>query len=129
MNELFEVQNERLPFEITWEVETTEQTLAGLRVAEDGNLWVEHARSDLDPPAGIFKSYDVFGPGGEWLHEAHVRCPGDPGHDDLVFLGDGRVLMVRGMVLARLTASGSQGAVFDEDDVPEAQEVICYRIL
>jgi len=129
MNELFEVQNDRLPFEITWEVEKTEQTLAGLRVAEDGNLWVEHARSDLDLPAGVFKSYDVFTPEGVWLREAQVRCPGDPVHDDLIFLGDGRVLMVRGLVLARLTASGSQGAVFDEDDVPEAQEVICYRVL
>lgn len=129
MNELFEVQNERLSFDITWEVEKTEQTLAGLRVAEDGNLWVEHARSDQDLPAGVFKSYDVFSPEGQWLHRAQVRCPGDPVHDDLVFLGDGRVLLVRGMVLARLTASGSQGAVFDEDDVPEAQEVICYRIL
>jgi hypothetical protein len=128
MNELFEIQDQRLPFDITWEVEKTEQVLAGLRVDEAGNLWVEHARSGRDQPEGVFKSYDVFRSDGTWLREAQVVCAGDVHHDDLIFLGDGRVLFVRGLVLARLTASGSEGAVFDEEDVPEAQEVICYRM-
>lgn len=128
MNELFEIQDSRLPFDITWEVEKTEQTLASLRVDGDGRLWVEHARSGRDQPDGVFKTYDVFSKEGEWLEEVSVVCEGDPGHDDLIFLDDGRVLFVRGLVLARLTASGSEGAVFDEDDVPEAQEVVCYRV-
>jgi hypothetical protein len=128
MNELFEVQDAKLPFDTTWEVETTDQTIVGLRVDARGDLWVEHARSDEDRPAGVFKTYDVFDGDGAWRRRVSVACAGDPRHDDLIFLDDGRVLFVRGLVLARLTASGSEGAVFDEDDVPEAQEVVCYTV-
>lgn len=128
MNELFEVQDSKLPFDTTWEVETTDQTIVGMRVDARGDLWVEHARSDDGQPAGVFKTYDVFAGDGRWLRQVSVVCDGDTRHDDLLFLDDGRVLFVRGLVLARLTASGSEGAVFNEDDVPEAQEVVCYLV-
>ena len=85
------------------------------------------ARSGLDRPDGVFKTYDVFSPEGAWLHEASLVFPGDPDYDDLIFLADGRVLMIRGLVLARLTASGSQGAVFDEEGGEGELEVICCR--
>lgn len=127
MNELFAVQDRNLPFRITWEVERNEAAISGLRVASDGEVWVEHARSGLAQPAGVFKTYDVFSADGAWLREVRVAVDGDPAYDDLIFLDDGRVLLVKGLVLARLTASGSQGAVFDEAGGEGELEVICCR--
>ena len=91
-------------------------------------LTVGHARSGRDLPDGVFTSYDVFDASGLWLHELHVRCEADPDHDGLIHLDDGRVLLVRGLQLARLTASGDGGQVTEEGDGAWAMEVICCRV-
>jgi len=128
INELFEVQDRNLPFDITWEIEQYEQAVNGIFVDLEGQLWVEHARSSMDQPPGVLTTYDVFGVDGQWLEEVSVACGGDPAYDGILPLEDGRLLLVKGLVLARLTASGSQGAVFDEEGGDAAQEVICYQV-
>jgi hypothetical protein len=127
MNELFEVQDRNLPFAITWEVEDSDQTLTGLHVDGDGRLWVQHNNSTHGQPSGVMVAYDVFDEAGRWLHEVQIKADADPAHDGLIFLDDGRILLVKGLVLARMTASGSQGAVFDEDGQAGELEVICCR--
>ena len=128
MNELFEVQDRNLPLSITWEVEPSDQVLGELHVDDAGNLWVMHNKSAHGQPEGIFLAYDVFAPDGRWLHEARIAADADPAHDGLIFLDGDRVLLVKGLVLARLTASGSQGAVFDEDGEAAEITVICGRL-
>jgi len=127
MNSLFQEQDDALPFNITWEVEKVDQTVAELIALPDGGLQVAHSRSGMDLPDGIFTRYDVFDENGHWSHELHVRCEADPDHDGLIFLDDGRVLLVRGLQMARLTASGNGGTVGDEDDGLMTIEVICCR--
>jgi hypothetical protein len=128
INALFEVQARNLNFPITWEVEPYAQTVAGLRVDEAGNLWVSHSLSEHDQPEGIMTSYDVFGPDGRWREVVQVESDADPRYDGLIWLDDGRVLLVKGLVLAQLTGTGSEGAVFDEEEGTGEMEVICCRV-
>jgi hypothetical protein len=128
MNALFEEQDRALPFRITWEVEPLDQVVDELIVTADNRLLVHHSRSGMNLPQGIFASYDVFDKQGRWLHELHVKTEADPDHDGLIFLDDGRVLLVRGLQLARLTASGNGGSVGEEDDGAMEIEIICCRL-
>ena len=128
-NALFEVQARNLPFDITWEVDATEPDIAELNVAQDGTLWVQHSRSGRDQPPGVFMSYDTFDPDGRYRQEVRVTATADPDQDGLIFLDDGRVLLVEGLVLARLTATGSQGAVFGEEDESGPMVVRCCRLV
>jgi hypothetical protein len=125
---LFAEQARALPFAITWEVSPVDPAITGLHVTRDGRLLVSHARSSRDLPDGVFTRYDVFGADGRWLHEMHVRCTANPDHDGLIWLDDGRVLLVKGLQLAQLTASGTGGAVSEETDGAAALEVICCRV-
>lgn len=128
MNALFEEQDRQLPFRITWEVSQVDPAVTGLHVSQDNHLLVSHARSGLDLPDGVFTSYDVYDDRGHWLHELHVRCQASTEHDGLIWLDDGRILLVKGLQLARLTASGNGGSVTDEEDGAWAIEVICCRV-
>lgn len=127
MNALFEEQDRALPFKITWEVEKVDQTVTELIALPDGGLQVAHSRSGLDLPEGVFTSYDIFDRDGLWTHELQVRCDADPERDGLIFLDDGRLLLVKGLQLARLTASGNGGTVGEDDEGAMAIEVICCR--
>ena len=71
----------------------------------------------------------MFDADGTWLRELHVRAEADRDHDGLIFLDDGRVLLIKGLQLARLTASGNGGNVGDETDGATALEVICCRLV
>jgi len=128
MNSLFEEQDRALPFPITWEVEKVDQAVAELVGLPDGKLLVAHARSSLDLQPGVFMNYDVFNEDGQWSHELHVRCVANSDDDGLVFLDDGRVLLVKGLQMARLTASGNGGSVGDEENELITIEIICCRI-
>jgi hypothetical protein len=129
INALFEEQDRALPFRITWDVEPCDQTVGELVVTPEGDLLVAHSRSGRDLPEGVFLSYDAFDPDGRWRHELHVHCEADRDHDGLIFLDDGRVLLVKGLQLARLTASGNGGTVGEEEDGATAIEVICCRLV
>jgi len=128
MDALFAEQDRQLSFRITWEVSEVDPAVTGLHVTDDNRLLVSHARSGSDLPDGVFTSYDVFDAAGHWQHALHVRCEASADHDGLIWLDDGRVLLVKGLQLARLTASGNGGSVTDEDDGAWAIEVICCRV-
>jgi hypothetical protein len=129
MDALFAEQDRALPFDITWEVSPVDPAIDELHVTAGGDLLVHHARSMRDLPDGVFARYDVFDASGHWRERLDVRCEASPDHDGLIWLDDGRVLLVRGLQLARLTASGNGGAVTDEDDGAWAIEVVCCRVV
>jgi hypothetical protein len=129
INALFEEQDRALAVPITWEVESCDQTVSELIVTKDNDLMVAHSRSGRDLPEGVFTRYDVFDSEGRLRHELHVRCKANSDHDGLIFLDDGRVLLVKGLQLAQLTASGNGGTVGEEEDGATAIEVICCRLV
>jgi len=104
----------------------TEPAVGALAVDDGGRLWVQTARSASDAPAGSWAVVDVFAPDGRL--QKRVALPGDHDlrEDALLFLGDGRFLVVKGSLAAFL----SQQAVTRAGDAAEADplEVICYRI-
>lgn len=127
MNALFEEQDRALPFRITWEVEPCDQAIGSLVVTADNQLLVASSRTSLDLPEGIFARYDVFDPQGRWSHQLDIRCEADQDQDGLIFLDDGRILLVKGLQMALLTASGNGGTVTEEEDGADLMEIICCR--
>jgi len=127
MNALFEEQDRALPFSITWEVEKVDQTVSGLTILPDGRLMVAHSRSGLNLPKGVFAKYDVFNTDGSWDHQQHIRCEADPDQDGLIFLDDGRILLIKGLQMAQLSASGNGGAVGEETEGTMTIEIICCQ--
>lgn len=127
LNALFEEQDRALPFAITWEVEKHDQTVGEIIVTRENQLVVASSRQYLDLPPGVFARYDVFDAQGRWSHQLDISCEGNPDHDGLIWLDDGRILLVKGLQLAQLTASGNGGAVADEEDGEEVMEIICCR--
>jgi hypothetical protein len=126
MAALFEEQKRAISIPMTYEVERVDPAVAEIIALPDGGLQVAHSRSGRDLPEGIFTSYDVFDATGRWDHELRVRCAADRDNDGLIFLDDGRILQVRGLQVARLTASGNGGQVGQEDEAP-VMEIICCR--
>ena len=127
LNALFEEQDRALPFRITWEIEPCDQSVGELIVMAENQLLVASSRNFLDLPEGIFCRYDVFDPQGRWSHELDIRCQGNRDQDGLIFLDDGRILLVRGLQMARMTASGNGGSLNEEGDAAEVMEIICCR--
>ncbi len=48
-------------------------------------------------------------------------------YDGVRFLGDGRLLLIKGFVVGRLSCLGAGAATLGEDDT-ETIEIICYRL-
>ncbi len=125
MNALIDAWFAGTPFDIEREVDEIEPIITALHVDNTGNLWVQHSRSTIGQPDGVLVTYDVFDPQGQYLQEVSVVCEGDPLYDGLQFLDDGRVLLIKGYVLALWTSRGAQNVNFDEDGGGESMEVIC----
>jgi hypothetical protein len=118
-----------VPVEVECTFEDHDPVVSELHVAADGALWVRHSRSGHDLPDGILANYDVFDADGSWRQEVAVECEGDPAYDGLRFLDDGRVLLIKGYVLARW-ASLSPGARADfGEEEPGPMEVMCCRMV
>jgi hypothetical protein len=105
----------------------TERAISALHVDGRGRLWVQHSRSNRDQPDGVFLTLDVYDPDGRLLREVSLACEGNPISDGLRFLRDGRVLLIKGFVVARLACLGGAAASFGEDDA-DTVEIICYRL-
>ncbi len=97
-------------------------------VDAEHRLWVKHARSSDDLPAGVLLKYDLFDAAGRYLHEVHLACDGDAAFDDFAFLTDGRVLLIKGYVLAQWETFDTAAVNWDEDEDSGPMEVICYRM-
>jgi hypothetical protein len=114
----------------TWpefDLEKTERAITALNVDGRGRLWVQHSRSNRELPAGTFLNLDLYDRAGHWQREVRLVCEGNPVSDGLRFLGDGRVLLIKGFVVARLSCLGAGAGTLGEDDT-ETIEIVCYRI-
>jgi hypothetical protein len=101
----------------------------GVRVREDGTLWILPGRGVYDQPAGIMLTFDVFDADGHFVRQVSMQCPGSGIWDGFFFVGPDRAVVVTGHVAAVFSQYADGGATigYDEDDAP-AMEVVCYRI-
>ena len=114
----------------TWpefDLKDTERAITSLNIDGRGRLWVQHSRSNRDLPEGVFQRLDLYDPDGTWRREVDVVCDGRPVSDGLRFLGDGRVVLIKGFVTARLACLGAGAGTIGEDDT-EVVEIVCYRL-
>ena len=110
-----------------FDLKKTERAITSLQVDGQGRLWVQHARSNRDLPEGVFLNLDLYDDRGQWQREVQLVCEGSSISDGVRFLGDGRVLLIKGFVVARLACLGSGIATLGEDDT-DTIEIICYRL-
>lgn len=114
----------------TWprfDLKDTERAITALHIDGQGRLWVQHSRSNRDQPDGTFLSLDLYDADGVWQREVRLNCEGNPISDGIRFLRDGRVLLIKGFVVARLACLGTGVATLGEDDT-KTIEIICYKL-
>ena len=121
------------PFAYRIEIERDEYDILtlqhGVRVREDGSLWVLPGRGAYGQPDGILLTFDVFDPAGHFVRQVSLGCPGNGVWDGLFFVGPDRAVVVTGHVEAMISQYADGGASISEDeDGGTAMEVICYRI-
>ena len=109
--------------------EKTEPDVEQLRVGPDGSIWILTSRARWVPPAGVFTSYDVFSPAGQFQKQVQVVCPGVPRQDLLFWTGENLAFMVTGYWESALARFGGTGATIADEDEPEPMSVICYRVV
>lgn len=115
--------------EIEKEIAEYDQCIVGLRVDEEGRIWVTHSGSSRDLPEGVLLTYDVFDPQGRYDQRVSVACEGSAETDRIFFVGPERAVLVRGAsdtMIARMGPGGGGGGGAELTDVPI--EVICYRV-
>jgi hypothetical protein len=127
INALFDASARNSPYAETREIESSPQVIAGLHVDGVGRLWVLHSRSDEDLPDGVMQSYDLFDPTGLYLRRVFIECEGNPEYDGLRFLPDGRLLLMKGLVLASMAQSDLGNIPLGEDEESSNMEFICYQ--
>ncbi len=113
--------------EVPKEISSTDPCVLRLEVRKDGYLWVLHSRSNLEQPEGIFQTWDVFAPDGNFVRQVAVDCVGNPRTDKLVFLDNQRAVLLEGFEAAALAMAG--GAPKGEEDEDVAIAVVMYRVI
>ncbi|MCK4413852.1 MAG: hypothetical protein KAY32_09925 [Candidatus Eisenbacteria sp.] len=128
VNALFDASARNNPYGETREVEPSPPVIAGLHVDNDGRLWVLHSRGAENLPQGIMQSYDLFDADGRYSRRVHVACDGDPDYDGLTLLPDGRILLIKGLVLAGTAQSDLGSIPLGEEEEAGNMEFVCYRV-
>lgn len=129
VNALFDANDRNIPFEVGREVEPSPAVIAGLAVDAAGRLWVLHSRSAEDRAAGVMQTYDVFDAQGAFAEQVSLACEGDPERDGLVFLDDGRILLIKGFVEAGMARTDLGNVPLGEEEGAAPMEIVCYEPL
>jgi hypothetical protein len=124
---LAEVQMSRLPnAEIT--IADTPEAISYVEVAPDEMVWMVNSLGDHDQPDGIMMTYDVFDPKGHFVKQVRVKCDGDGKDDGLIRIGQGRMILIRGLIPAIMAMQSGGAAIGSDEEEAEPMEVICYRV-
>ncbi len=108
-------------------ISATQPDIGGIEFGPDGNLWVSTSRSAVDQPEGVFATWDVFTPDGQFLRQVSAVCDGDGESDIIMWTPGGDAVKVTGFVEAveALQNGGAGGA--DEDGSAEPMEIIYMK--
>ncbi len=129
INALFDANERNIPFPVGREVEPGPAVIAGLAVDAAGRLWVLNSRGAEGRDAGVMQTYDVFDTGGAFTERVSLACEGDPERDGLVFLDDGRILLIKGFVEAGMARTDLGNVPLGEEEGAEPMEIVCYASL
>ncbi len=130
IEEIAAAQTRQVPFEFKMELEDTEPDITGIRVVEDGGIWVLSSSGAFAQPDGIMATYDVFDSDGTFRRQVSVECEGSGAEDGLFFIGGDRVILVKGLVDAAVNMqTGGIGSGADDGSDAEPMSVVCYRII
>lgn len=126
---VFDVWASRNPAGLETHVEEIAATITDLHVTDDNLLWVEHSRSAETGPEEAFLTYDVFGADGRYLRRVALVCEGNPLDDELFWVRDDMVVIVKGAVPAMYASMAGGGtAAEDAETMADEMEVVCYRL-
>jgi hypothetical protein len=100
-------------------------TVSSLFVDDRGHLFVRHAASGRDLPDGVFLRLDEFDTEGQYRGEVLVKAPADPLMDTLVWLGEGRVAIMRGGVLTGLERWRDAAVYWEGEDEVVPEILVC----
>jgi hypothetical protein len=121
----------RVPFEYTIEIEKDEYDILamqqGIRVRDDGSIWVLPGRGAYDQPEGVMLTFDVFDAEGHFQRQVAIRGDHDGVWDGFFFAGGDRAVVVTRQVEAIGAQYGDGAAVLSEEG-GSAMDVICYRM-
>jgi len=124
---VFAAADRQTPRRIESVIEPKNPVTPSLFVDEDNRLWVQNSHSGDNQPEGVLMTYDLFDADGNFERQVAIHCEGDPAYDELKFLPDGRILLIKGMVLARWSAFdfGTVDWPHEEEEV-SSMEIICF---
>ncbi len=132
--QIFESALTNLPMNYRLETERSASAIAylqrGLRFRSDGSIWSLGARGIRDLPQGTLAVFDVFDRSGEYRRQVALKGAGDPLRDGLFFVGNDRLVVIKGYMesMAAQFGSGTTGLDDDEDEGSKLA-VVCYRLV
>lgn len=103
--------------------------LRGLRVCDDGTLWVRSCYFDKDLPEGTARRYDVFEPDGRFRAEVRLDADFDPERDTMSLLRDGRFLLVRNGVNAAMSMYAPDQRNDEDEKLSDEDLVVSVALL
>ncbi|PID81430.1 hypothetical protein CSB20_03015 [bacterium DOLZORAL124_64_63] len=115
-----------LPGEV--QVEKTEPCVAQLHWAADGNLWLQPGEAVYHQEDGLYTWYEVISPEGEWLMTARILLDADPVLDRMVFMPDGRMILIQGFMDAYFSFLGTKRPLSDGSE-REPLKLVCYELV
>ncbi len=104
--------------------------LRGLQVANNGQVWVRHSRSDeMGRSVDAMTVLDVFDQAGQLERQVSVPVSGNAATTGVFLAGDDRLIVVHGFVDAMCSVfGGGAGGMNDGNTEPDPIEIVCYRI-
>lgn len=100
----------------------------GLRIHDDGSLWVLTSRGLRQPAGGAMLAFDVFDREGVFVRQVHVHGPWNSSHDTVFFLDDDHAVVVTGFADAMLTQFTGGNLDLELEGEAEGMAVIYCRV-
>jgi len=120
------------PFDYTLTVEHQAPAVAyfhrGLRIRDDGTIWALSGRGIRELPDGILASFDVFDRQGIFIKQVQLKGPGDPLKDGIFFVGEDRVVVVKGYIESLAAQYADTTALEAEDGEASFLGVVSYKL-
>src|SRR6185436_19836367 len=93
------------------EVSDLEPDIEELWCAKDGTLWVMTSRGTWERSDGVYSTWDVYSPAGDFQKQVVVRVPGNPVLDRMILSDNGDVLKITNFLDRALVSAGLRGVV------------------
>ncbi|MFH1842379.1 MAG: 6-bladed beta-propeller [bacterium] len=127
-NAMMNGQLRQMPPGTEVELEDYEADIVTVFVRDDGTVWVQTSRAVWDPKPGVFTTFDVFNPKGEFIKQVDVVADGNAADDALLLAANDLVIHISGWQDGFVQL---MGGVMEEDESGEEaapMAVTCFRM-